>query len=285
MQVNEKPLSSGDCATLACIWEATAPKPGNVYRGADFGDLTYADFLTSAVLIGPVIDKVADLGVGRTIRQATRVTRDSVGTNTNLGILLLIVPLSAIPGGTLLAEGISKTLCELTVEDTKEVYEAIRLSKPGGLGDSKKYDVNRKEEDLATLPEVMAVAAERDLIAKQYVNNFAQVFELSERLEEALFRHRSLSHAIVDVFLRHLANYPDSLIARKCGMGFSKEVSDRAAQVLLDEGFDEGQVAEFDFWLRADGHRRNPGTTADFIAAALFVLLQEDRLTWPVKFY
>ena len=38
-------------ATLACLWEATAPKPGNVYRGADFDDLTYADFITSAAVI------------------------------------------------------------------------------------------------------------------------------------------------------------------------------------------------------------------------------------------
>ena len=37
-------------------------------------------------------------------------------------------------------------------------------------------------------------------------------------------------------------------------------------------------VADFDFWLRADGHRRNPGTTADLIAAGLFVLLREGRL-------
>ena len=26
----------------------------------------------------------------------------------------------------------------------------------------------------------------------------------------------------------------------------------------------------FDRWLRADGHRRNPGTTADLVAATLF---------------
>ena len=43
----------GACATLACLWEATAPKPGNVYRGADFDDLTYADFLTSAAVDRP----------------------------------------------------------------------------------------------------------------------------------------------------------------------------------------------------------------------------------------
>jgi triphosphoribosyl-dephospho-CoA synthase len=35
---------------------------------------------------------------------------------------------------------------------------------------------------------------------------------------------------------------------------------------------------DFDVWLRADGHRRNPGTTADFIAAGLFVIFREGRL-------
>ena len=31
-------------ATLACLWEATAAKPGNVHRGADFEDMTAEDF-------------------------------------------------------------------------------------------------------------------------------------------------------------------------------------------------------------------------------------------------
>jgi triphosphoribosyl-dephospho-CoA synthase len=41
-------------------------------------------------------------------------------------------------------------------------------------------------------------------------------------------------------------------------------------------------LAELDFWLRTDGHRRNPGTTADLIAAGLFVGLRERILqpTW-----
>ena len=34
-------------------------------------------------------------------------------------------------------------------------------------------------------------------------------------------------------------------------------------------------LADFDFWLRSDGHRRNPGTTADLIAAALFAGLRD----------
>ncbi|MEE3219413.1 MAG: triphosphoribosyl-dephospho-CoA synthase, partial [Planctomycetota bacterium] len=46
-------FSIGQCATLACLWEVTIPKPGNVHRGADFEDLTFADFLASAVAIAP----------------------------------------------------------------------------------------------------------------------------------------------------------------------------------------------------------------------------------------
>ena len=42
-------------AQLACIWEATARKPGNVHRFVDFDDLTYLDFLTSAAAVAPVL--------------------------------------------------------------------------------------------------------------------------------------------------------------------------------------------------------------------------------------
>jgi triphosphoribosyl-dephospho-CoA synthase len=40
-------------------------------------------------------------------------------------------------------------------------------------------------------------------------------------------------------------------------------------------------VSDLDFWLRSDGNRRNPGTTADLIAAALFAGLRDDRLRPP----
>ena len=52
-------LSIGQCAALACIIEATAPKPGNVHRGADFEEMSYADFCASAVAIAPAMDAAA----------------------------------------------------------------------------------------------------------------------------------------------------------------------------------------------------------------------------------
>ena len=62
-------------AQLACLLEVSAPKPGNVSPGRHFADLTYEDFLTSAVAIGPAFTRVADQPVGETIRQAIEMTR------------------------------------------------------------------------------------------------------------------------------------------------------------------------------------------------------------------
>ena len=49
-------MSVAQAATLAVIYEVTVPKPGNVHRGADFEDVTYVDFIQSAVVIGPILE-------------------------------------------------------------------------------------------------------------------------------------------------------------------------------------------------------------------------------------
>jgi triphosphoribosyl-dephospho-CoA synthase len=51
-----------------------------------------------------------------------------------------------------------------------------------------------------------------------------------------------------------------------------------------DQAYHEA-ASDFDFWLRADGHRRNPGTTADLITAGLFVALREAIIELPLRFY
>jgi triphosphoribosyl-dephospho-CoA synthase len=282
-----RPASKGVHATLACLWEATAPKPGNVYRGADFDDLTYADFVTSAAVIGPVINETRQIGVGATVLAAVAATREAVQTNTNLGMLLLITPLAAAAEDRPLSEGVAEVLRNLTVEDANEVYAAIRHAQPGGLGQVDQADVNASEAPKITLRDAMALAANRDLVARQYVNDFAEVRWTADRIAAAT--DQPLGEAIVRAYLELLAAHPDSLVARKCGPEVAAQVSAGAAAVLaaLTHGDDAYHAcrAEFDFWLRADGHRRNPGTSADLIAAALFTLLREQRIKWPVKFY
>jgi triphosphoribosyl-dephospho-CoA synthase len=282
-------LTLGACASLACVWEATAPKPGNVYRGADFEDTSYSDFLTSAAMIAPVIDQAPTRGVGATVLAGIEATRAAVGPkNTNLGILLLVAPLAAAPSDQPLATGVAAVLQRLTPDDCSDVYSAIRLTQPGGLGRVDEGDVNAPDAMPGSLLAAMQLAADRDLVARQYGNNFADVFTVANSIEACL-QSMPMSDAIVRGYLELLAREPDSLIARKCGDAKAREVGDGALSVLdcLPSGDDvyRGVLADFDFWLRSDGHRLNPGTTADLVAAALFVLLRDGRVNWPVKFY
>ncbi len=84
---------------MACLLEATARKPGNVHRFADFPDLHYLDFLLSATAIRGPLDEAHERGIGATVLAAVQATRDVVSTNTNLGMILVLAPLAAVPRG------------------------------------------------------------------------------------------------------------------------------------------------------------------------------------------
>ena len=266
----------------ACLLEASAAKPGNVHPGASFPDLTFEDFVRSAEAASPALARAAEVGVGRAIFQAIEATRAVVSSNTNLGIVLLIAPLAAVPLDQPLRDGIGDVLCRLTRDDAMWVYRAIRLAQPGGLGTADDQDV--ASAPTGTLREVMALAAHRDGVAAQYENGFDWI--LNEGLPFLASVGGEFEHcweaAIIELHLRLLAEHPDTLIARKCGESIAAEASQRARRCLNNLGSlprDSTERArvidEFDQWLRADDHRRNPGTTADLVAACLFAAIRE----------
>jgi triphosphoribosyl-dephospho-CoA synthase len=278
-------LSIGQCATLACLLEATAPKVGNVHRGADFDDLTFTDFAVSAVAIGPAMEAAATTGVGRAVLEAVAATQLLVSTNTNLGMAMLFAPLAAVPRSEpLTAVTVGQVLRALSADDSKMVYEAIRLARPGGLGTVEKMDI--AADPPIDLLAAMRAAADRDLIARQYIDDFRLVLEEAlPALVAARGRGWSLTDSIVHGHLSLFAQHGDSLIARKCGLETAKKAQQQAARALAAGNSGEedyfAALADFDFWLRSDGNRRNPGTSADLIAAALFAGLRENRLPPP----
>jgi triphosphoribosyl-dephospho-CoA synthase len=279
-------LPSGLCAQVACIWEVTARKPGNVHRYRDFEDIGYVDFLLSAMAIAPVLEHAPQRRVGETVLEGVKTTRQLVATNTNLGILLLLAPLAAVQGEDL-RHGVRQVLGRLDVDDTRAVYQAIRLTGAGGMGQVPDQDV--RGEPTKTLQEVMVLAAERDLIALQYVDGFREVFtEGVPALRQGLERTGSLEDAIVYCHVYLMASHPDSLIARKRGRPEAEEAARRARHVL-EQGWpsqEAGRTAlqALDAWLRAEGHSRNPGTSADLVTACLFVLLREGTIKSPSQF-
>src|SRR5262245_18212845 len=191
--------SIGLCAQLACIWEATARQPGNVHRARDFRDPSYLDFLVSAAAAAPVLETASERRVGETVLEAIRATRQVVSTNTNLGIVLLLAPLAAVPAGEDLRSGVVRVLDGLDVADAQRVYQAIRLAQPSGLGHVAEQDV--AQEPTQTLRHIMELAAHRDTIALQYATGYRSVFEEGlPALQEGLKLGR-LESAIINCHL------------------------------------------------------------------------------------
>lgn len=288
----------GNAGFQACLWEVTARKVGNVHRNADFRDTTYLDFITSASVMKPLLclTNREEMHGGCTplaIAMGSAITENAmiVKKNTNLGIILLLFPLAAA-WGQLDHEArrknlLNRLLGQLTVEDASYIYCAIRLANPGGLGGASKQDV--REEPTVTLLEAMRLAADRDMVARQYANGFADVFDFGvPAFTEALAKFGCVEVAIIDSQLRWLATYPDSLIARKNGIAVAEDVQKRAAEVLQRGGIatPEGRAAgiALDQHLRSDGNKLNPGTTADLITACLFVALRENKVAPSAPF-
>lgn len=263
----------------ACRRELDALKPGNVHRRADGHGMTPADFEASARAASPAIGE-RNLGVGERVLRAIERTRAAVGCNTNLGIVLLCAPLAqaalARPtrsGATGLRESLSRILAQLDRSDAELVYRAIRLAEPAGLGEAPEQDV--RAPPTVGLRQAMALAAERDRIARQYVTDHADIFEVGlPAWAESLERWHDESWSAASLYLDFLARFPDTHIVRKFGAETAEAVRAQAAPLAAGLGRSadpaslEAELLDFDRALKEKGI--NPGTSADLTVATLF---------------
>ncbi len=271
---------------LACLLEVSVPKPGNVSPGRHFSDARYEDFLASAAAIGGPMAGAGTRPVGATVRLAIEATKRWARSNTNLGMVLLLVPLARAallagkgPGG-LTFHNVRDILREIlentTVDDARDVYKAIRIVSPGGLGTVEAEDV--AHEPTMTLLEVMRIASHRDSIAREYATGFELTFEAgAPALIQARSAGLSWEDAIAETFLTLLAATPDTHIARRAGAAKASEVSGLARVALYEGGVRTSRglkaIDELDRELRDGFNTRNPGTTADLTASTIFVVL------------
>lgn len=270
-------LSLADRVRWSCALEAIAPKLGNVHPSASFHDLSASDFLVAGDLLAKAIE--ADDSVGLQILNAVIAARQSLRSNANLGICLLIAPLVAaerliLTQGLTWQTAIERVLAELTEEDCRAVYAAIRAAHPGGLGEVSQADIH--DSPPANLLDAMRLSERHDLIARQYATGFRDVFDtVVPAISEEIERSGDMLWGIRCAQVRILSLLPDSLIGRKCGAEIALQATRRAQDVLRCTDATARRDAEgrLDQWLREDGNRRNPGTTADLIAAGLFILL------------
>jgi triphosphoribosyl-dephospho-CoA synthase len=266
----------------ACAEEIEAPKPGNVHVYAGGHDMEATDFLTSAdAAAGPISGPGAT--VGARVLGAIEATLTAVGMNTNLGIVLLCAPLAAAAeqGGDLHA-ALGGVLAHLDRADADQVFGAIALASPGGLGESPRYDV-RQPAEIGLLP-AMQEAASRDRIAYQYASAFDDIF-VTGFLALAEAERAGLRPPLraVSVYLAFLSAFPDTHICRKFGLEAAVAVQKEAGAMLALFRAEHGEclpaLLAFDRELKA--RRLNPGTSADLTVATLFAARLCDGL--PIR--
>jgi triphosphoribosyl-dephospho-CoA synthase len=305
MPNHEKAKHVSRCLELAMLLEVSAAKPGNVNLTVGFEGTRIEHFLASAVAAGSwfeeaarrgiaVHDKklsVGDVGMGRIIKEcAADINAWQKGGNTLLGTVMLFVPIAVAAGMTQtkenfgfdfsrLRENLRLAVESTTAEDAVQLYEAIDVAKPSGLGGAPDLDVNdpvskaRILKENVSLYEVFKIAAGYDDVCAEWVNNYPITFDLAYPHLMQQLKHEDLNTAIVHTFLKILSEHPDTFIARKVGVEKAREISLDAKKILALGGLrtskGRASVLEFDSKLRESGNQLNPGTTADLTAAAL----------------
>jgi len=272
----------------AMLLEAASPKLGNVHPAARFEEMGFAECIVSADLVADQIVEAMRSGerVGRAIHDATRHVADQLGVNTHLGTVMLLAPLAAAaadvqspadwPGS------IDTVLARLGPADTADLYAAIRVARPGGLGEVEHGDIHgpTPRTNLVTL---MTQAAGRDRVARQYATGFRDVFRTADTMAREA---GPVDRAIQRAQLRELAAEGDTHVARVRGAEANAALRARAAAVWRDGAGEVGPASdawrELDAWCREPGAKRNSGATADLLAAACFVLLWDGRWVEPL---
>ncbi len=282
-----------DAFLWACRLDVAVRKPGNVSLASPGHGMDAQQFLASADAAAPPLF-APGRPVGERIEAAIRATREVAGCNTNLGIVLLAAPLAlaaerataAMTGA--LRSALDAVLGGLDIADARAAFRAIALANPGGLGEADAQDVHQAPS--VDLRAAMALAADRDRIARQYASGYADILDFAlPTLRHDLDAHRlPLPRAIQALYVRLLARFPDSHLARKFGPVLAAAVSAEAEpwnrRLDADPHAAAGPAfADWDDSLKRRG--LNPGTTADLTVATLFVaaLLDPALLDLPVS--
>jgi triphosphoribosyl-dephospho-CoA synthase len=278
------------CFLRACWLDVAVRKPGNVSQASPGHGMQASMFIASAEAAAGALFEPG-LRVGARIEAAVAATWTVAGCNTNLGILLLCAPIALAVeqhphagSPAALRAAVESVLATLDIDDARAAYRAIAQAHPGGLGTAPAEDV--RDAPSVDLRAAMALAADRDLIARQYRDGFADLFALAfrepmqpagcgEAPADADAPPDTATVAFVQrLYLACLSAFPDSHIVRKHGERVAQTVMTAAqawreragAGVALDA--DPG-FAAWDLSLKAAGV--NPGTSADFTVAALLL--------------
>lgn len=296
-------LSTQDIAKLgeiATLLEVSGyPKAGNVHRTRDFSDMTFEDFLISSACIREPLNVAAynghksypymlnQVGIGKCILESVRSTHNLTHTNTNLGISMLLIPICATFGALVdenpinnLQKTLDTIIKNTETDDAVSLVRAINIAEAGGLNNKpSEYDVNDNNtldeirDNHINIYDLLRMSEDYDKISYELVHELPVISTYGYPTYARYEEEYSVNDVTLEVYLTILAHNTDTLISRKYGEQTAEDVSNKAKGILEDSEIASSRrlkkIKEFDTYLRRNNY--NPGTTADFTAASLFV--------------
>jgi len=286
--------------------EALAPKPGNVHPFTGIrNNMVYEDFVLTANIVQPYIARCIRRGYYRRrtralfadlLRKALEKTIISTGSNTCLGSLLLVMPIS-YGVGKILAVGrqlsdielllreARKVVTSSTVWDAIEFYRAVRKASPSYI---RKTDdvgeqvnvwdpqyVKKLLEKGEGLGVILEKTCPRDVIACEAVT-YNLTLKTARFIEKRLIVHGDFRRAVTEAYLLILSENIDTMVLRTRGeetavytSRLASEALDRILRADDESWMDEIRLIDIGFERKGIC----PGSTADIIVAALAVLL------------
>ncbi|KDE60301.1 triphosphoribosyl-dephospho-CoA synthase [Halostagnicola sp. A56] len=277
--------SASQNAELALLLEvAGTPKPGNVDRHRDLEDLLFEHFLAGAVGAQNGLRMAASgESVGPSFERAVEGMAEQGGGNTQFGALLLLVPLVKAAGDGLSRSAAESVVADTTVADAKAFYRAFEhvdvfVSEPDP--ELEALDVRRGsgaapalEERGLTLRDVMDRSVPGDDVAREWVTGFERSFDIADRIAGA---RGPIADRAASAFLAALAERPDTLVSKRRGEETATNVVNRAAELTRADGEAADREAVESFADDLVSRGINPGTTADLVAAGLFIALENE---------
>ena len=259
----------------SCCEELKIFKPGNENIYTKFSRSKIEKFKNAAKISSEIlIDK--KFSFGECVFNATKKCYDILGSNYNLGIILMCAPILRVIVKNcelILKERLNIILQNIDKNDGDLILKAIKYAKPGGL---KNYEGNANLlnfNDGLTFKEIMKIGSKKDRISKCYINIFSEIFDYGLPLYRKLKHYTSHFFAGEKIFLYYLSKDTDSHLQRKFGIQNAKMVQNKAILLNKKIKFKRNQnfkdLLNFDRYLKKKNY--NPGTCADLTVTTLLI--------------
>ena len=271
----------------SCLEEIKAQKPGNVSSKSNIPGLQKNKFFRAAKISSEPLTNI-NLSIGESIYNACKRCMNELGSNYNLGIILLCAPiirasLKEFESKKEFLLGLKNIILNIDKKETEYIVKAIKICNPAGINKyNSKGNIMKKNLTNFTFYDLAVMSQDFDRISECYASNYKEIF--NEALPYFRYqRKKKKKFAIERLYLRLLSIKNDSHIQRKFNSSKAEEIRHLSLNFYKKLiNFNDFNEYKNLLWLNNYLKRKhiNPGTCADLTVTTLLI----DKIMDIVKY-